>query len=94
MVVPAPRDYDMLCPLFAWLPYDIIRKTFDVTTQYTCLPHNMVLCKHFKSPNSALNIRCYYEDITTDTIKSNVPTIDGDQKYQNIVETVKSEILI
>jgi hypothetical protein len=41
-----------------------------------------------------LNIWCHNENITTDTIKSNVPTIDGDQKYQNIVETVKSEILI
>ena len=56
MVVPTPQDYDMLYPLFAWLPHDIIRKTFDITTQYAHLPHNTVLRKHFKLPNLALNI--------------------------------------
>jgi hypothetical protein len=33
-VAEAPRDYDALRPRFAWLPTDIIKKTFDVTTQY------------------------------------------------------------
>jgi hypothetical protein len=56
MVVPTPWDYDMLCPLFAWLPHDIVRKTFDVTTQYAHLPHNTVLHEHFKLPNLALNV--------------------------------------
>jgi hypothetical protein len=33
-VSEAPRDYDALHPRFAWLPTDIIKKTFKVTTQY------------------------------------------------------------
>jgi hypothetical protein len=33
-VSEAPRDYDALRSRFAWLPTDIIKKTFDVTTQY------------------------------------------------------------
>jgi hypothetical protein len=56
MVVPTQWNYDMLCPLFAWLPHYIVRKTFDVTTQYAHLPHNTVLHEHFKLPNLALNV--------------------------------------
>jgi hypothetical protein len=52
----APRDYDALCPHFAWLPTDIIKKTFEVTTQYARMPLNTVLRKRFKSPNPAVNI--------------------------------------
>ncbi len=54
-VVPAPWDYDIQSQLFAWLPRNIIKKTFDVMTQYACFPHNTVIQKCFKSPNLALN---------------------------------------
>jgi hypothetical protein len=56
-VLEAPRDYDALRPRIAWLPTDIIKKTFEVTTQYARMPLNTVLCKHFKSPNPAVNVR-------------------------------------
>jgi hypothetical protein len=55
-VLEAPRDYDALRPRFAWLPTDIIKKTFKVTTQYARMPLNTVLRKHFKSPNPAVNV--------------------------------------
>jgi hypothetical protein len=42
-VIPAPWDYDVLCPLFAWLPCNIVKTTFDIMTQYAHLPHNTVL---------------------------------------------------
>jgi hypothetical protein len=42
-VAEAPRDYDVLRPRFAWLPTDIIKKTFDVTTQYAWMPLNTVV---------------------------------------------------
>jgi hypothetical protein len=54
-VSESPREYDALCPHFAWLPTDIINKTFEVTTQYAWMPLNTVLCKRFKSPNPAVN---------------------------------------
>jgi hypothetical protein len=53
----APRDYDALRPRFAWLPTDIIKKTFEVTTQYTWMPLNTILCKCFKSPNPVVNLQ-------------------------------------
>jgi hypothetical protein len=55
-VSEAPHDYDALRPRFAWLPTDIIKKTFEVTTQYAWMPLNTVLRKHFKSPNPAVNV--------------------------------------
>jgi hypothetical protein len=56
-VSEAPHDYDALRPHFAWLPTDIIKKTFDVTTQYAWMPLNTILRKCFKSPNPAVNVR-------------------------------------
>jgi hypothetical protein len=55
-VLETPRDYDALHPRFAWLPTNIIKKTFEVTTQYAQMPLNTVLCKHFKSPNPVVNV--------------------------------------
>jgi hypothetical protein len=87
-----PRDYDALRPRFAWLPTDIIKKTFEVTTQYARMPLNTILRKHFKSPNPAVNVRRRDEPVATDTIQSNVPAIDGGEKYAQIFVGMKSLI--
>jgi hypothetical protein len=87
-----PRDYDALCPRFAWLPTDIIKKTFEVTTQYARMPLNTILRKHFKSPNPAVNVRRRDEPVATDTIQSDVPAIDGGEKYAQIFVGMKSLI--
>jgi hypothetical protein len=55
-VSEARRDYDALRPRFAWLPTDIIKKTFKVTTQYAWMPLNTILRKCFKSPNPVVNV--------------------------------------
>jgi hypothetical protein len=52
-----PRDYDALQPRFTWLPTDIIKKTFKVTTQYARMPLNTILRKCFESPNPVVNVR-------------------------------------
>jgi hypothetical protein len=85
-----PRDYDALRPRFAWLPTDIIKKTFEVTTQYARMPLNTVLRKHFKSPNPAVNVQRRDEPVTMDTIQSNVPAIDGGEKYAQLFVGMKS----
>jgi hypothetical protein len=89
-VAKAPRDYDALHPRFAWLPTDIIKKTFDVTTQYARMPLNTVLRKCFKSPNPAVNVRRRDEPMAMDTIQSDVPAIDGGEKYAQIFIGTKS----
>jgi hypothetical protein len=79
-----------LRPRFAWLPTDIIKKTFEVTTQYAWMPLNTVLRKCFKSPNPAVNVQQHDEPIATDTIQSDVPAIDGGEKYAQIFVGTKS----
>jgi hypothetical protein len=91
-VSKTPRDYDALCPRFAWLPTDIIKKTFEVTTQYARMPLNTILRKCFNSPNPAVNVRRRDELVATNTIQSNVPAIDGAEKYAQIFVGMKSLI--
>jgi hypothetical protein len=89
-VSEAPRDYDALRPLSAWLPTDIIKMTFEVTTQYARMPLNTIVCKCFKSPKPVVNIRQLDEPVATDTIQSDVPAIDGGEKYAQIFIRMKS----
>jgi hypothetical protein len=89
-VSEAPRDYVALRPRFAWLPTDIIKKTLEVTTQYARMPLNTVLRKCFKSPNPAVNVQRRDEPVATDTIQSDVPAIDGGEKYAQIFVGTKS----
>jgi hypothetical protein len=68
---------------------DLKKSHFDprnqVPDECTHLPHNIVLQKYFKLPDPALNIQCHNDDIATDTIESNFPAFDGDQKYAQIL---------
>jgi hypothetical protein len=91
-ILETPRDYDALRPRFAWLPTDIIKKTFEVTTQYGWMPLNTVLRKCFKSPNPVVNVQRCDEPVATDTIQSDVPAIDGGEKYAQLFIGTKSLI--
>jgi len=42
-------DYQSLLPMFGWLPADVIKQTFEVTTQYAQLPMSTLLKKWYKS---------------------------------------------
>ena len=35
-VTPATPNFELLRPLFGWMPADTIKRTFEVTTQYAC----------------------------------------------------------
>ena len=81
---PVAKDYDSMWPCFAWLPTNVIKKTFKVTTQYAQMPYNSILHKWYKSPNSALNIMHHNEPVATNMIKSDMPAIDGGEKCTQI----------
>jgi hypothetical protein len=67
-------DYNQLRPFFGWISPDIIKNTFEHTTQYARLPAGTLLKKAFKSPIPALNIFRRQEDVAC----GDVPTIyDG-----------------
>jgi len=43
LVTPTTLDYKALCSWFAFLPTNIIQKTFGSTTQYVRMPYNTIL---------------------------------------------------
>ena len=47
-VQPEEGDYNSLCPLFGWLPDDIIKQTFLNTTQYACMSMSALLKINYK----------------------------------------------
>ncbi len=69
-------DYVALHPMFGWLLEDIIKSTFEVITQYACLPMSTWLKKQYKSPFPALNVHWHDEPIAMDTIYLNTPAIN------------------
>jgi hypothetical protein len=60
------------------LSANVIKKTYDATTQYAHIPMSTLLTKHFKSPHPALNVPRRQELLTTDTIFSDTPAVDSD----------------
>ena len=74
--LPYKPDFQLLRPLFGWIPPTRIRDTIRCTTQWyqadTCLPMRW----QFKSRFPGANIPRHDETITTDTIFSDTPALD------------------
>jgi hypothetical protein len=72
------HDYDQLRHFFGWSASDLIKKTFEHTTQYARLPAGTLLKKAYMSPNPALNVYRRQEDVSCDIVYSYFPAIyDG-----------------
>ena len=50
-------DFNLLRPMFGWLPTTIIKKTIENTTQYARIPGGSLLKRTFRSPHPALNVQ-------------------------------------
>jgi len=83
-------DYQALRPMFGWLPADIIKQTFEVTTQYARLPMSTLLKKRYKSPFPALNVHRRDEPVATDTIYSDTPAVDSGATIAQVFVGVES----
>ena len=70
-------DYSNQRPLFAWLPTDVVKKTYELTTQYARIPMSTTLRKRYLSPNPALNVFRRSESVATDTVFSDTPAVDS-----------------
>jgi hypothetical protein len=71
-------DYNKLSPFFGWLDDNIIKNTFEHTTQYARLPTGTTLRRAYRSPNPALNVVCRNEAVACVIVYSDVPAIyDG-----------------
>jgi hypothetical protein len=71
-------NYEALRPKFGWLSADIVKKTYDNTTQYARIPASTILKRTFRSPNPALNVHRRNEPVACDVVYADVPAIsDG-----------------
>ena len=94
---PKPRqidssaiDFEDLQPKFGWLPIDVIRDTFNATTQFYRTPASTHLKKHFRSPYPACNVHRRQEALATDTVYSDTPAIDDGSKVAQVFVGTKS----
>jgi hypothetical protein len=68
----------MLRPQFGCLSTDVIKKTYEHTTQYDRIPSSTILKRTFRSPNPALNVHRRNEPVACDVVYADVPAIsDG-----------------
>ena len=85
-----PPDFESLRPYFGWLPTNIVKLTFNHTTQYARTPISAILKKHYKSPFPALNVHRRDEPVATDTVYSDTPAIDNGSKIAQFFVGTKS----
>src|SRR5687768_14722639 len=69
-VMPSKIDYEDYRSKLAWLPVNVIKSTFEWTTQFYCMPMGTYLKKRYKSPFPACNVHCRSEPVATDTVYS------------------------
>ena len=75
-ITTSDPDYEKQRPLFGWLPTEVIKKTYELTTQYARIPMSTILQKRYQSPNPAMNVHRRNEPVATDTIFSDTPAVD------------------
>ena len=70
-------DYSALRPFFGWASNEVIKRTFQATTQYARNVYHLPFRKHYKSRFPALNVSRRNEAVSTDNIYSDTPAIDS-----------------
>lgn len=89
---PSSRNYDSYRDYFLRASTDVIKKTFDSTTQYAragwITGH---ITDTYRSPFPALNVRRRNEPVATDTIFSDTPAIDNGSTCAQIFIGVHSK---
>ena len=71
------QDYIALRPHFGYTSEDIVKRTFQATTQLGRLSSATHLKQQYQSPNPALDVHRRNEPVTTDTIYADTPAIDN-----------------
>ena len=72
---PSKVDYEKFRPRLLWSPLDVVRKTFENTTQFACAHAGTRLKRFFQSPFPALHHPRRAEDVATDTVYADTPAI-------------------
>ena len=71
-------EHELLKPVFNWIPLDMTKKTFQLSTQHARTPASLVMKKTYRSPFPALNVKRRNEPVATDTVYCDNPEVDDD----------------
>ena len=85
-------DFSLLRPFFGWLSTDVIKKTFEHTTQYARLPSGTLLKRAFRSSNPALNVLRRNESVACDVVYANVPAVDDGARMATIFTGLDTQV--
>eukprot|EP00536_Pseudo-nitzschia_multiseries_P014547 jgi/Psemu1/39086/gm1.39086_g len=92
---PTDMDYLTLKPFFGWVSIARIKATFNNSTQYGSLSISSDgnIFKRFQSPQPAMNIGPFNDDVLSDVIYSDTPAINGGSKLAQVFFGRKSHII-
>ena len=76
------RDLESCRRFFAWKPTDVIRRTFECTTQFARNVIRLPMRKHLRSRFPGLNVRRLWEVYATDTFFAHEVAIGGEECAQ------------
>ena len=94
-IQPQKKNFQHLQRFFAWLPSQLIERTFRNSTQYGYMPNSPDgnLFTRFHAPNPALNVHRFNDDILTDKIFSDTPAVDSGYTAAQIFFGRKSHLV-
>ena len=72
---------------------DVIKSTFENTTQFHRTPASSQLKKTFRPPCPACNVQCRQEPLATDTVHFDTPAIDDGSKVAQIFVGAESCVI-
>ena len=81
---PEVINYERMRKYLGNVPTDIVRRTFNHTTQNGTLPSSSYLQRQFNSLNPTLNLHRQNEDDATDQTFAKVPAMDGGETTAHI----------
>jgi hypothetical protein len=85
-VTPATPNFELLCPLFGWTPADIVKRTFEVTTQYARGHVLGTLKQYWPSRFPECNVKRRNDPVAADTVFSDTPEVNSDKTFMNTLE--------
>jgi len=94
-------DYNLYRPCLLWASANVIKRTFEATTQYARNSYRIPFQKHHNACNPALNIARRNEAVAADIVYADVPAVDdgstaavaffGRSSYVGDTEGIKSD---
>eukprot|EP00536_Pseudo-nitzschia_multiseries_P011293 jgi/Psemu1/28422/gm1.28422_g len=92
---PNEHDYLSLKPFFCWVSTNRIKATFANSTQYGSLAVSPDgnLFKRFQSPQPAMHVQPFNDNVLSNVVYSDVPAINGGSKVAQIFFGLTSHII-